>query len=244
MNWKKVAYGTINVVLGGYLILAMTAFNIPDDGQVCKKVRINIEKGVVDGFLTEADIKFMLNHDAISPIGQSMEKINLRVMEDILESKELIEQAECYKAQDGLVCIDICQRIPVVRVMNDQGEDFYLDNHGKPMPGTDYSCNLIVCTGRISKQYAEKWLAPFANAVLSDPFWKNQIVQLNVLTDGSVEIIPRVGGHVAYLGQPTGVVKKLERLKKFYRYGLTQAGWNKYTRVSVEFDNQIVCKRK
>ena len=64
MNWKKVAYGTINVVLGGYLILAMTAFNIPDDGQVCKKVRINIEKGVVDGFLTEADIKFMLNHDA------------------------------------------------------------------------------------------------------------------------------------------------------------------------------------
>lgn len=244
MNWKKIAYGAFNVVLGVYLVLAMTAFNTPDDSQVCKSVRINIEKGVVDGFLTETDIRFMLNHDAINPVGQSMEKINLRVMEDILQDKELIEQAECYKAQDGLVCIDIRQRIPVVRVMNDQDEDYYVDSHGKPMPGTDYSCKLIVATGRINKQYAEKWLAPLANVVLQDPFWKNQVVQLNVLTDGSVEIIPRVGDHVVYLGQPFGVTKKLERLQKFYRYGLTQAGWNKYSRVSVEFDNQIVCKRK
>lgn len=244
MNWKKIAYGTFDAVLGVYLVLAMTAFNTPDDSRVCKSVRINIEKGVVEGFLTEADIKFMLNHDAINPVGQSMEKINLRAMEDILQSKELIEQAECYKAQDGLVCIDIRQRIPVVRVMNDQGEDYYVDSHGKPMPDTDYSCKLIVATGQISKQYAEKWLAPLANVVLSDPFWKNQVVQLNVLADGSVEIIPRVGNHVAYLGQPYGVAKKLDRLQKFYRYGLTQAGWNKYSRVSVEFDNQIVCKRK
>ena len=92
MNWKKIAFGTLNIVLGVYLVLAMTAFNKPDAGRVCRDIRINIEKSVVEGFLSEADIKFMLNHDAISPIGQSMEKINLRVMEDILESKELIEQ--------------------------------------------------------------------------------------------------------------------------------------------------------
>jgi len=56
--------------------------------------------------------------------------------------------------------------------------------------------------------------------------------------------VPRVGEHIAYLGQPTGVANKLERLRKFYRYGLNQAGWNKYSRVSVEFDNQIICKRR
>jgi cell division protein FtsQ len=244
MNWRKVVFGIFNVVLGAYIVLAMTAFNKPDDGQVCRDVRISIEKGIVEGFLTEADIKFMLNHDAINPIGQSMEKINLRIMEETLQAKELIEYAECYKGQNGLVCINITQRIPVIRVMNDQNEDYYVDSHGKPMPGTDYSCKLIVATGHINKQYAEKWLAPLANIILSDAFWKNQAVQLNVLSDGSIEIIPRVGDHVAYLGQPTGVTKKLERLQKFYRYGLTQAGWNKYSRVSVEFDNQIVCKRK
>ena len=32
--------------------------------------------------------------------------------------------------------------------------------------------------------------------------------------------------------------------RKFYQYGLSQAGWNKYSRISVEFDNQIICKRR
>ena len=244
MNWKKIAFVLFNVVLGVYLVLTMTAFNKPDVEQVCRDVRVSIEKGVVDGFLTEADIKYMLNHDAISPIGQSMEKINLRQMEETLLAKELIEEVQCYKGQNGLVCIDVRQRIPVVRVMNEQGEDYYVDNHGKPMPAIDYSCDLIIATGRISKQYAEKRLVPMANIILSNSFWKNQIVQLNILPDGSVEIVPRVGGHIAYIGQPDNVEKKLDRLQKFYRYGLTQAGWNKYSRVSVEFDNQIVCKRK
>ncbi len=38
--------------------------------------------------------------------------------------------------------------------------------------------------------------------------------------------------------------KKLQRLEKFYRYGLSVAGWNKYSYISVEFDNQIICKKK
>lgn len=244
MDWKKIAFGAFNIVLGGYLILAMTAFNKPDESQVCRNLRITIEKGVVEGFLSPNDIKFMLTEDGISPIGQSIEKINLRLMEEMLESKELIESAECYKGQNGLVCIDVRQRIPVVRIMSDYGDDYYVDSHGKPMPRTDYSCNLIIATGAITKAYAEKWLAPLSNNVLQDPFWKNQVVQYHVLNDGSIEMMPRVGGHVIYLGQPTNVEKKLSRMQKFYRYGLMQAGWNKYSRVSVEFDNQIICKRK
>ena len=87
-------------------------------------------------------------------------------------------------------------------------------------------------------------LAPLANIINNDEFWKSETTQLNILADGSVELVPRVGDHIAYLGQPKRITKKLERLRKFYRYGLTQAGWNKYSRVSVEYDNQIICKRR
>ena len=38
--------------------------------------------------------------------------------------------------------------------------------------------------------------------------------------------------------------KKLTRLEKFYKYGLSQAGWNKYSYINLEFDNQIICKRR
>ena len=39
------------------------------------------------------------------------------------------------------------------------------------------------------------------------------------------------------------MAKKLDRLGKFYKYGLSQAGWNKYSYINLEFDNQIICKK-
>lgn len=244
MNWKKIAFIVFNLALGTYVVLAMTTFNKPDDSLVCKGVNISIEEETVSGFLTAQDVRHLLDADGISVQGQAMERVNLRAIEEALEKKELIEEAECYKGQDGLVYITIRQRIPVIRVMNDAGEDYCVDNHGKPLPHTDYACDLIVATGHISKAYAGKWLAPLANQIMATPFWNNQVVQLNVLDDGSVEMVPRVGAHIVHLGQPVDIDKKLERLRKFYLYGLNTAGWNRYWRISVEYDNQIVCKRK
>jgi cell division protein FtsQ len=80
--------------------------------------------------------------------------------------------------------------------------------------------------------------------LLDDDFWQEQTVQLNVLNDGTLELVPRVGNHIVYLGTPTGIDKKLERLRKFYKYGLSHAGWDRYERINVEFDNQIICKKR
>ena len=87
-------------------------------------------------------------------------------------------------------------------------------------------------------------LTKVGNVLLADKFWQDQIVQVNVLSNGTLEMVPRVGDHILFLGAPVNVDKKLERLRKFYLYGLNEAGWNKYSYSSVEFDNQIICKRK
>lgn len=243
MLWKKIVLISFNVVLAVYLVLAMSAFNRPDTETVCRGVDITIEDDVMPGFLTNDEVRKMLVTDDLSPIGKSAETVNLREIEEMLETKDLIEKAECWTTQDGTVKIRIRQRIPVVRVMNNRGEDYYLDSQGKPMPSTEYSCKLIVCTGDITRQYAAKVLARLANVINANSFWKNETVQLNILADGSVELVPRVGDHIVYLGQPVRITKKLDRLRKFYRYGLNKAGWNKYSRISVEYDNQIICKR-
>ena len=89
-------------------------------------------------------------------------------------------------------------------------------------------------------------------------FWLNQIEQINVRPDKGIEFVPRIGDHIIFIGYlpirrnkaandkgiEEFVTKKLERTEKFYRYGLSQAGWNKYSYINVEFDNQIICKRK
>ncbi|MBR1933379.1 MAG: cell division protein FtsQ [Prevotella sp.] len=245
MNWKKIAIISLDVCIACYLLLAMTSWNKPDDHlNICTEVKIAIEEDIVDGFLTPDKVKQMLHKKRLYPVTLPMSQVNTRQIEESLCGEALVEKAECYKTQGGQVCIDIRQRIPVIRVKADNGDDYYVDSHGEVMPQTNYACNLIVATGHISKSYAGKTLAPLAKQLLGDNFWKNQVEQLNVLADGSVEMVPRVGDHIAYIGQPTNVASKLDRLRKFYRYGLSEAGWNKYSRVSVEFDNQIICKRR
>jgi cell division protein FtsQ len=96
----------------------------------------------------------------------------------------------------------------------------------------------------MTRQYASRRLAPIARYIADDRFWSEQTEQLNVLPDGTLELVPRVGDHIVCLGAPVGIKHKLDRLMKFYKYGLSQAGWGRYERISVEFDNQIICKKK
>lgn len=133
--------------------------------------------------------------------------------------------------------------MPVMRVIANNGDNYYVDNHGGIMANDKYTANMIVATGHISKAYAQKVLTKVGKYLVSDKFWQNQTEQVNILSDGSMEIIPRVGNHIIYIGQPTDLKKKLTRMEKFYKYGLNKVGWNKYSYISVEFDNQIICKK-
>ena len=86
---------------------------------------------------------------------------------------------------------------------------------------------------------------------------KDLVEQINILPDQNVEIVPRIGNHIVLLGKlPEDVDRKkqeeaiadffnhkMERLEKFYRYGLSEVGWNKYSYVNIEFDNQIICRK-
>lgn len=246
MNWRKIAFIVLDVVLAGYLCAAVTVFNKPEprDVPLCKGVAVTIDDDIVEGFLNPQEVLGILRAHKLDPTGLPINEVRTRLIEETLQADDLIEHAECYTTQGGTAMVHIHQRIPVVRVMSLSGADYYVDSQGRIMPPTTYTCNLIVATGHISRKYATATLAPVVTTMLRDDFWRNQVEQINVLPDGSIELVPRVGDHIAYLGAPTGMARKLDRLRKFYRYGLSEAGWNKYSRISVEFDKQIICKRK
>lgn len=244
-NWKKSLIIVFDIAIAAYLILAVTAFNKPaEKATVCSEVKIDIEDEIVDGFLDAKAVKAILEKEKLYPLGRPMAEISARNVEETLQKNPFIETAECHKTQSGHVCISLKQRMPVVHVMASNNDNYYVDSNGSIMPETRVATDIVIATGAISRTYAQKKLAPVAKFIIQDKFWQNQIEQVNVLHDGSMEIVPRVGDHIVYLGAPVNIKNKLERLRKFYQYGLNQAGWNKYAYISVEFDNQIICKKK
>lgn len=259
ISWSKIGFFTIDLILGAYLLLAFTAFNKTDEVQkICSGVDIQIEDYTQNGFISKAEIETRLEKARLHPRMQPMSRINTRKIEENLQRMPFVRTAECYKTQDGLVRINITQRMPILRIKAINGEDYYLDDNNQRMQNAHYTSDLIVATGHIRQQFAQRYLAPLIKTISADTFWEQEIEQINVLPDKGIELIPRVGDHIVFLGHlPESkdakeqqrliaefTTRQLDRLKKFYIYGLSQAGWNKYSRINLEFDNQIICKRR
>ena len=197
VNWKKSLVAVCDIVIAAYLLLAVTAFNKPEaDPSHCTEVKIDIMQNSVEGFMTAGEIKKILSQNNLYPLKRPMADISPRQIEEALQKSPFVERVECYKTQSGHVCINIKQRIPVVRVMADNGENYYVDTYGNMMPENSYVTDLIIATGAINRKYARTILTRVANYILQDKFWKNQIVQMNVLPDGTMEVVPRVGDHI------------------------------------------------
>lgn len=258
-TYKKYILVILDVILFGYVIAAMVSFNKPDESQkVCSEVNIQIDDQNANGFLTAAEVKKILESNRMYPLKFKMTDIKPRQIEDLLCQSPFVNTAECYKTQDNRVYISITQRLPIIRIKNEKGDDYYLDDKGGIMPNSKYTSDLIIATGRISQSFAKNYIAPMANVIMENDMWKNLIEQINVLPDLGIEIVPRVGNHIVYLGnlpmtknasKRQGMIReyitrKLTRLEKFYKYGLNQVGWNKYPYINLEFDNQIICKRQ
>lgn len=259
INLKKTVIIVLDLVLATYLAFAMTSFNKPDEtSKVCTKVSIDITDGNTNGFLSANEIKKILEQKRLYPLDKRMSAINPRSIEDALKSSPFIQTAECYKTQDGQVCVSVSQRLPVMRVKSALGEDYYMDDNGGIMPNSKYTSDLIIATGNLSRQYARNYIVHLTKTLMQSDLWKNQIEQINLRPDLGIELVPRVGDHIIYIGRlpevknkaerPGAVAafvrKKTERLEKFYKYGLSQAGWNKYSLINLEFDNQIICKKR
>lgn len=249
----------IDIALAVYLFFAMTAFNTPDESdRRCTKVDIVVADKGNSGFLDKGEIESILKKNRIYPQDSLLSSVNTRVIEDMLMRSTFVSSADCYKTQDGHVYIVVEQQLPLIRVKSISGDDYYLDEHGRIMPNSRYTSDLIIASGYVSKTYAKTDLVYIAATLTASDLWRNQIEQIYLRQDEGIELVPRVGEHVIYLGRLPQTKKeenrrtvvtdfisgKLRRMEIFYHYGLPASGWNKYSEINLDYDNQIVCKRR
>lgn len=241
---KKILRTLALLLVTVYLLVAVTAFNRKPAAATCIGIELVIKDTAYAGFITPQEIASIFTKKKLDPVGKSMDKIRTSELEKILVTQPLIDRVECYKTPSHKIGVEVTQRIPILHVISSQGENYYLDNKGNVMPSSAKCTALVpLATGSIDKSFAVSDLYPFGMFLRQDPFWRAQIEQIHVLSDGTVELVPRVGNHIIYIGKPERYNWKLKRVKAFYRKALNKVGWNKYERINVEFDNQIICTK-
>lgn len=242
---KRILLSLIMLLLIAYLVVAVTAFNKRPADRICSDMELAIKDSVNAGFITRQEIATLMHRKGIYPVGKKMDRIHTKSLEKELNKHPLIDRAECYKTPSNKLCIEITQRVPVLRIMSNNGENYYIDNKGNIMP-PESKCvaHLAIVTGEVEKSFATRYLHKFGVFLQQNDFWNAQVEQINVLPGKEIELVPRVGNHIVYLGKIDNFEEKLSRLRLFYEKALNQVGWNKYSRINLEFNNQIICTKR
>ena len=234
----------IGLALLAYLVFAITKFSKSENNDPCKQVDIEVTDSARASFISREQVHEILDKKHLYPEGVPMNHIKSTEIERVLEATPFVLDAQCYKTADNVLHINVSQRLPVMRIMSTNGNNYFIDGKGRHFSQANFPADVVVATGNITPKYAKAYLAPLGRYLQSNDFWNSQIEQLNVLNDGTLEMVPRVGDHVVYFGAPVKMENKLNKLKIFYSKVLNKVGWNKYSRIDMEFGNQIICTKK
>lgn len=231
------------VALAVYLVFAFTDFSRHGDNTVCSSVNYTIADSLHAGFITTEEADRLLRASGLYPVGRTLDQVDALAIEQALRRNSYIDSVSCYKSPNGVVNVLIEQRLPLLRVLSDDGDDYYMDQKGNLMTPQGYVADLIVATGHIDRKYARSQLLKLGRFLHSDPFWNAQIEQIHVQPNHHLRLVPRVGGHTIEFGTADSISQKFRNLYTFYEKVLPQVGWNKYTEISVEHVTQIVGKK-
>ena len=200
-------------------------------------------------FLNSEEI-FDLTNDIINDYSI----IDLNFLEEKIKSNKFIKDIEIYNNLNNVINININQFKPYARLINNIGDDYYIDKNGDIFPVSNkYSERVLLIFFKNYKNIDnEKNINFFQNGneifklinyINRNDFYKKQISQINVLKDGEIIMIPQITKQKIYFGNTDNMEIKFKKLELFYKNILPTKGWNYYESVNLKFKNQIVCNK-
>jgi cell division protein FtsQ len=249
-----------------YIAVAMSFVKESRKKILCHDIKVEILDSLHNGFITVSDIEDFLHETDMNVIGTPVVSINTKNIEQKLKQYSTIRKSEVYVTLKGDIRVEIDQRNPILRVVNKRGQSYYIDQEGTIMPlSSKYSSHVLIANGNIVEHYEVNRtreifcestadnsnrnhlmcdLYELSKFIYENEFWKAQIEQIYVNEESEFELIPRVGAHVIYLGSLDNYEIKFRNLRAFYLQGLNNVGWNKYEKINLKFDNQVICTKR
>lgn len=239
------------LMIGTGIVTLLVSAIKKETATTCKEVLVNFTDKKNYRMVSEQEIFSALwpGEKNKFPKNQIAGDFDLYKLEKQLEKNPWILSADLYFDQKQKMHIDVEQRQPIARVFTPTGNSYFMDEEFFILPlksndiisvpvftnfyfsATTVSKNDSIVLGRV---------ASLSSFILSDPFWMAQIEAVNINADNSFELTPQVGNHVIMLGDRSDWSNVFTKLKTFYQYINTENAWNKYTKIDLQFKNQII----
>lgn len=250
INWKSVFNKFAWIFCLSGLVVLMSFVSSKKNTVTITNVKILIPGA--DNFIEREEIDAVLKQSQGSLIGRKLEQINLQDIEKKIKSNPYIAMATVYADMDGVIHIEIKQRQPILRVINANGQDYYIDRNGLKMPvSPNFTADVLVANGNLMEHFTGRVdtlitklardLYETALFIKKDTLWDAQIEQLFVNDKEDIELIPRVGNQRIILGSADSLQVKMRNLLAFYKQAMPKVGWDTYKTINIKYTNQVVC---
>lgn len=218
-----------------------------------KDITIKIKNVNENHFLDENDISDLMQLNKENLKGASLERVNLKEVEKKIRREPFIKDAQLYSDLKGNLVVSTELRRPIARIVRNDGPDGYIAEDGTVMPvSSKFTSRVILISGSYVRELLRqnnlnnsedgKNLIGLINAIHDNEFWSAQIAQLDIDHKMRITIFPQVGDERIEFGKPENLEAKFKKLMIFYKEILPRMGWNKYNRVNLEYEGQIVAE--
>lgn len=247
--WRSFRYGLIAFVL--LVIIGFTSARHQE--RYISEVIISVDNQFHNYFIDQQDVLALINESGKDYLlASDMGALDLKELEQRIESHQFVEDAQAYLDLNGKLSIDVKQNRPIARIINPKGKDFYIGTKGDVLPESEHYTARVVLI-ELENQY---WLSEYnikdskggeevfelLTFLSKDKFWQSQIAGMRIKKNMDIQLYPQVTKQLVEFGPAVELESKFKRLKTFYKEILPYKGWNTYETVNLKFKDQIVCK--
>lgn len=223
----------ITVIIFGFLLsFSLKRFN----NKPIENIAVNLAKTKNPVyFIDEKEVKEIVkNSNPTKRIGD----IDIPELEKKLNQLPSVDSANVYMNLNGILNLDIKQRVPIFR-LNKNEENFYVDEKGNEFPTSkNYSYPCMLVRGDIKKSEYKK-LAELVEKIDRDDFSKRFFIGISKEKD-SYNLLTSEGNYKVEIGDLDRIDMKVKGFKTFVEKYLIDQNSEKYSKISVKYDNQIV----
>jgi cell division protein FtsQ len=242
----------VKIILVGIVFVSIVGFVENRYNQkICNKIEVILTPKPEYNFIGEEDILRLISYNGKETIlGSPHRNINVKKLEERIKGNVYVNNCQVARSLKGDLKIELSLVKPIARFVRVGKPDFYVDSTGKILPVIDkVTARCLVITFTTSRPLpdfanseSDQALLTMLKYITNDPFLRAQIAQIKIDSYGFCYIYPQVGNQSIEFGGFYNFRIKFDKLKTFYQKILPIKGWNTYKRISLQYENQIICE--
>lgn len=199
------------------------------------KVEIKMLQKEPVAFVTEDEIQTIIKENA--PNGK-VGGLDISSLEQSILELPMVDSANVFLNLNGKLNLDIVQKIPIFRLKNGKKE-FYVDEKGEEFPLSKvYSHPCMLVMGKVEEQDYHQ-LVDLVRKIDQDDFNRNFFVGIKKSGKDYI-LLTNDGNYDVELGDLENIDFKMKGFKTFVEKYLIYQDAQKYSKISLKYDNQIV----